>query len=205
MSRTAAAWLLACVVLAAGAPARAAEDEWTWNASANWFLLPDDDDYVLPIIIARHDQLLLETRYNYEDRYTGSLWGGWAFDGGSTWEWEAIPMLGAVVGRTDGVAPGFKFSLAWKQLSFYSENEYVVVPSDHTENFFYNWSELTWDPLDWLSAGVATQRTRVYETERDLQRGLMARLARGRWSATGYWFNPGSDDDFGILTVSVEF
>jgi len=204
MRRSVLACAVACAAMMAAPPARA-EDAWTWNAAASWYLLPDDENYVLPIVIARHDRLHLEARYNYEDRDTGSLFGGWAFEGGDSLEWEAIPMLGAVVGNTDAIAPGVTFSLAWKQLAFYSENEYVVVPSDHKENFYYNWSELTWEPLDWLGAGMVTQRTRVYETERDLQRGLMMRLSRGRWSGAGYWFNPGSDDDFGVLTFSAEF
>ncbi|MGH9868571.1 MAG: hypothetical protein ACREAA_10465 [Candidatus Polarisedimenticolia bacterium] len=204
MRRRAPACLLTCAALAAGAPA-AAEEAWTWNASASWFLLPDDDNFVLPIVTARRDGLHLEARYNYEDRYTGSLFGGWTFEGGSTLEWEAIPMVGAVVGAIDGIAPGLTLTLSWKQVSLYSENEYVFVLADHTENFYYNWSELTWDPLDWLSAGVATQRTRVYETDRDIQRGLMVRFTWSRYSATGYWFNPGGDDHFGILSFAAEF
>jgi hypothetical protein len=178
---------------------------WTGSGAVYGYYFPDDEDYLLPVAVAERDRLHLEARYNYEDRNTGSIFGGWKFETGDTVEFSAIPMLGAVVGRTDGIAPGCTLSLTWKRLSWYSENEYVVVPSDHTENFFYNWSELTLDAAEWASVGIATQRTRAYDTDRDLQRGVMARFTVSRVSVTAYWLNPGSDDDFAILSVGFEY
>ena len=208
-----AARLLGCGLAAAAGvcSARAQEaapagpSKWTGSLSAYWYLLPDDENYVLPIVMARRDRLHLEARFNYEDRDTGSFFGGWTFAAGEEVEFEATPMLGAVTGQTDGIAPGCTFSLTWKQLSWYSENEYVIVFADREENFYYNWSELTWEPLDWLGAGLVTQRTRVYQTDRDLQRGLLMRFTRGSFSAAGYWLNPGSEDDFGIVSLGLEF
>lgn len=205
--------LLACGLAAAAglSPVQAQEEapagqpRWTGSLSAFWYLLPDDENYVSPIVVARRDRLHLEARFNYEDRDTGSFFGGWTFTAGKTVEFEATPMLGAVTGQTDGIAPGCTFSLAWKQLAWYSENEYVIDFADRESNFYYNWSELTWEPLDWLGAGVVTQRTRVYETDRDVQRGILARFTRGRFSAAGYWMNPGSEDDFGIVSLGLEF
>lgn len=183
----------------------AAEPEWSGSGAVYGYFLPDDENFLLPVAVAERDRLHLEARYNYEDRDTGSIFGGWKFEAGKTVEFEAIPMLGAVVGDTDGIAPGCTFSLTWKRLSLYSENEYVVDLSDHTQNFYYNWSELTFDAADWVSVGMATQRTRAYQTDRDLQRGLMARFAVDRFSLTAYWLNPGSNDDFAILSMGFEY
>jgi hypothetical protein len=190
---------------AASASSAPAAPRWSVDATANAYLLPDDEDYLQPTVVARRGRLHLETRYNYEDRDTGSLFAGYAFATGTTVEFEAIPMLGAVVGGTDGVAAGCTFSLSWKQLSVYSENEFVLDFADRESNFFYDWSEVTWVPNDTWSLGVVTQRTRVYDTDRDLQRGLMARFAKGAFTGTVYWFNPGSDDDFVVLSAGVGF
>ena len=46
-------------------------------------------------------------------------------------------------------------------------------PGDSSGSFFYNWSELTLAPVDWFRFGLVTQRTRVYDTDRDIQRGLL--------------------------------
>ncbi len=187
------------------APPAPAAPHWSVDATANAYLLPDDENYIQPTVVARRGRLHLEARYNYEDRDTGSLWGGYAFATGTTVEFEVIPMLGAVVGGTDGVAPGFKFTLAWKELSVYSENEYVIDFADRESNFFYDWSEVTWEPNDTWGVGVVSQRTRVYATDRDLQRGLMARFAKGAFTGTVYWFNPGSEDDFVVLSAGFGF
>jgi hypothetical protein len=189
----------------AGPEASPASDSWTGSLTAYWYLLPDDENFVLPIAIAERGPVHLEARYNYEDRDTASLFGGWIFEGGDAVEWSVTPMLGAVVGETDGIAPALTWELSWKQLALYSENEYVFDLGDSRGSFFYDWSELTWEPLDWLGAGMVTQRTRVYQVERELQRGLMVRFTMGRWNAGAYWFNPGARDDFGIVSAGMEF
>lgn len=190
---------------AEAAPATGAAGAWTGSASAFWYALPDEDDFLLPIVTARRDRLHLEARYNYEDRSTGSVFAGWAFTAGSAVEFEIVPMLGAVAGRTDGAAPAFTMTLDWKRLSIYSENEYVVDFSDHDLNFFYDWSEVTIEAAPWLSAGLVAQRTRTVDTGLDVQRGLLARFAHGRWSGTAYWLNPGSDDRFAVYSAGFEF
>lgn len=211
-------WVLGAILavaVAAAAPARAQEsgptagaagaERWSFDATAIYFDLPDDEDYVQPQFVARRDRLHLEARWNYEDIHTASIFGGWAFGGGSEFEWEAIPILGAVFGNTDGVAPGCIVSLSWKELSAYSEIEYVAVFGDRESNFFYAWSEITWDPTDAFGAGMVVQRTRVYETDRDTQRGVMARFTHRAFTGAAYWFNPGSSDDFVAFSVGMGF
>ncbi|HKQ97683.1 MAG TPA: hypothetical protein VJV75_07405, partial [Candidatus Polarisedimenticolia bacterium] len=178
-----------------------------WHGSANVlaYFPEDDDNYLSPIVVMRHDRLHLEARWNYEEKETGSLFAGWVFTAGSTVEFEAVPMLGAIAGDLDGVAPGCTFSLAWKELFVYSENEIVFDLSDREGSYFYNWSEITWEPLDWLGAGMVTQHTRVYESDREIQRGAMARVTKGRFSSAVYWFNPGSTDDFIVVSAALDF
>src|SRR5262249_42686889 len=138
------------------------------------YIVHDDRDYVQPTVAADRGWLHLEARYNYEDLDTGSLWIGYNFSGGDELTWEITPMLGGVFGHTDGIAPGYKGSLSWWKLELYSEGEYLVDTGNSSDSFFYNWSELTISPLDWLRLGLATQRTLAYETDRDVQRGLLA-------------------------------
>jgi hypothetical protein len=67
------------------------------------------------------------------------------------------------------------------------------------------WSELSLRPTHWLRAGLVTQRTRVYQTERDIQRGLLVGASLGRLEAAVYFFNPGSDDHFTVVSLGVSF
>jgi len=175
--------------------------EWSFSAAAYVYFVPDDSNYVQPTVTADHGRLHLEGRYNYEDRETGSVWAGYNFSGGETVAWEFTPMFGGVFGNTVGVAPGYKGSLSWRKLEFASEGEYVLDAGDASESFFYNWSELTIAPVEWWRIGLVTQRTRVYQTEHDVQRGLVVGFSYKSVDAALYVFNP--DDSKPVVTFAM--
>jgi hypothetical protein len=185
--------------------ANGAEREWSLSASVYTYIVADADDYAQPTITFDRGWLHLEARYNYEDLETGSAWVGYNFSGGDKLAWEFTPMLGGVFGNTDGIAPGYKGSLSWWKLELYSEGEYVFDAHDSSDNFFYNWSELTLAPVDWFRFGLVTQRTRVYDTDRDVQRGLLAGFSYKRASLTTYVMNPDDNDPTFVIAVSFGF
>ena len=179
---------------------------WSYEAAAYGYLFQGGDgDFVLPIFRADRDALHLEARYNYEDQDTGSLFGGWTFSYGGDTTLDLTPMLGAVFGNTDGIAPGLELDFNWKWLEYYSESEYVFDLDDHESNFFYAWSELSGRPVDWLRVGLAVQRTRAYETERDVQRGIVVGFSFWKMEVGAYYFNPDDDEPFGILSAAISF
>ena len=87
------------------------EKAWSFSISASTYIVPNDQEYVQPTFIADRGWLHLETRYNYENLETGSVWVGYNFGSGEKLEWEFTPMLGGVFGNTTGIAPGYKLSL----------------------------------------------------------------------------------------------
>ena len=106
--------------------------------------------------------------------------------------------------NTMGIAPGYNGSLSWRRLELYTEGEYVVDTEESDESFFYTWSELTIAPADWWRAGLVVERTKVYETAFDIQRGLLAGVTVGRVDLTAYVLNPDEDTTV-VLAVGVGF
>jgi hypothetical protein len=185
-------------------PARAPDPSWSVSVAAYAYLVPDEGNYVQPTIAADHeDGFHVEARYNYEDRRTGSVWVGYTFGGGSTVEWEIRPIFGVVFGEVDGIAPGYQGSLSWKMLELYSEGEFVFDSAESSDSFFYNWSELSLAPVDWFRAGLVTQRTRAYQSERDIQRGLLVGTSYRNVDLTTYIFNPDDESPTVVVGVSV--
>jgi hypothetical protein len=176
--------------------------EWSLSAAAFTFFVPEDGDYVQPVASADRDFLHLEARYNYEGSSTGSVWAGYNFSGGEELTWELTPMVAGVFGETDGVAAGYEGALGYWKVAFASEGEYVFDFADASGGFFYNWSELTLSPLEWFRFGFVVQRTRVYQTERDIQRGLLVGVANELAGVTTYVFNP--DDPGAVWVVALE-
>ena len=186
-------------------PAATDEKAWSFYASAYAYLLPGDEDYVQPTFTVDHDWLHLEARYNYEAKGTYSVWAGYNFSVGKQVTYEGTAMLGAAFGDTDGVAPGYKATLSWTKLAFYSEGEYLFDTNESSDSFFYAWSELTWAPVDWCRLGLVGQRTKVYETDRDIQRGLLLGFSFKRVDFTTYVFNPDDSSPTVVLALGVSF
>src|SRR5438552_7687742 len=131
-------------------PVKEEENNWSFSISASTYIVPDDREYVQPTFTADRGWLHLETRYNYENLETGSVWVGYNFGGGETLEWEFTPMLGGVFGNTTGIAPGYKLSLTYWKIGLSSEGEFVFDTGNSEGSFFYNWSELSVSPVDWF-------------------------------------------------------
>jgi len=90
--------------------------------------VPDGRNYINPNLTADHGGLHLEARYNYEDLETGSLWVGYNFSAGQNVVLQATPMIGGVLGKTTGVAPGYEVSLSYVKLELSTQGEYVSTP-----------------------------------------------------------------------------
>ena len=186
-------------------PKDADDKAWSFSVSAYTYIVPDGRDYVQPTVTADRDGLHLEARYNYEALDTGSAWVGYNFSGGEKLAWEFTPMLGGVFGDTKGVAPGYKGSLGWWKVELYSEGEYVFDTDDSSESFFYNWSELTLSPVDWFRFGIVTQRTRAYESDRNIQRGVLVGLSLKNVDLSAIVLNPDEDKPVFAFSLGVTF
>ena len=197
--------LLAGARAAAQTPASPAPAVWTFSASGYTYILPDEPNYLQPTVTADRRRLHLEARFNYEARDTGSMWAGVNFFGGDTLAWELTPMVGGVFGDTSGVAPGYRGSIVWRALEFNSEGEAMIDAGDSADSFFYNWSELTLAPVDWLRVGMVAQRTRAYQADREVQRGLLVGTSIRKLDMTAYLFNPDDSKPILVLAVAVSF
>jgi len=177
---------------------------WEFNPDVSFYFLPDDF-FVLPVFLADKNKLHLEARYNYEGQETFSGWVGYNISGGKKLEYTITPMVGGVVGLTDGVAPGLEFTFTYGRFELYNEMEYVFDLESDENSYFYSWSDLTFSPKDWLWFGISGQRTRTYQTDVDYQRGLLIGAGLKSWELNTYFFNIDTDDPFIMINLSVGF
>jgi hypothetical protein len=197
---------VAVAVLAAPGVLAAQTDDQAWSCSAfaYTYIIPDDTNYVQPTFTADRDRLHLEARYSYEDRKTGSAWVGYNISVGDEVTLDLTPMIGGVFGRTNGIAPGYKAALTYKKLDFSTEGEYVIDFGESSDSFFYNWSELSFSPIEQFRLGIAIQRTKVYQTNFDIQRGFLVGVSFRRVDFTTYVFNP-DDEPTVVLGLAIQF
>jgi hypothetical protein len=177
---------------------------WQVETQANFYVFRDDF-FVLPIVKADKNKLHLEARYNYEDRQTFSAWAGYNLMGGNKLEYTITPMIGGVVGLSNGFATGLEMTFNLNRFELYTESEGFIDGSATENNFFYNWTDLTYSPKDWLWVGISGQRTRLYKTNLDIQRGVLIGGGKNNWELNAYLYNVGFDEAFGLMSFSMRF
>jgi hypothetical protein len=92
-----------------------------------------------------------------------------------------------------------------ENVSLYSEGEYLFDTNESSDSFFYAWSEFAWQPVDWFRFGLAGQRTKVYETEREIHAGLLLGFSFRSADFTTYVFNLDDDRPTVVAALAVSF
>jgi len=150
--------------LAQGTAAQPAADKsnpWAYSLTVDGYIVPNGTGYASPIFTADNNWHF-EARYNDENLYTGSLWFGYNFNfGKKNLKLTLTPMLGGVMGRTTGVAPGLETTLTYKKIEFYAASEYVFNTTKASGSFFYSWPQLTYS-IKWFRIGAVAQHTKAY-------------------------------------------
>jgi hypothetical protein len=114
-------------------------------------------------------------------------------------------MIGAVFGKTNGIAPGLEASLTYKKVELSISNEYVFDNAVKSESFYYSWIELTYSPTDWFRVGAVTQHTKAFHASLDVQPGFLVGVSRKQWEFTAYVFNASLSNPTVVLEAGVNF
>lgn len=176
-----------------------------WEASFSIAsVMPGDQVYLQPTLAMDLHWLHLEARYNYEALDTGSAWFGYNFNFGEKLAITFTPMVAAVFGETSGFAPGYEISATWWKLEFYKEGEFLIDSVAKSGNFYYSWAEFRLVLAEWARVGMVVQRTRLYQTEFDTQRGFMTSFSFRNMDLNAYLFNP-DKNPFWVLAVKIAF
>lgn len=177
-----------------------------WDVSAVVLaIFTPDNSFLLPVIYANYKRWHFEPRYNYEDFETFSMFTGYNFTGGGKLKYLLTPMLGGVVGKRDGIAPGFEADLVLGRFSFYTEMEYLFDLNASEDSYYYAWSHLRFFITKWMAVGIAGGRNRVYQNDVKVQRGVSLGFNKGKYALTGYYYNPFTPDNYGSVSLFRRF
>jgi len=180
-------------------------DAWSFNLVTDGYIVAGGQSYTNPTFAADRKWLHLETRYNYENLRTGSFWVGYNLSAGTTLVLDITPMIGGVVGRTTGIAPGCEAILAYKRIALSISNEYVFNTIHSSGSFYYNESELKYSPVDWLHLGLAADHTKALHSSLAIQRGVLLGVSHKNLEFTTYLFNAGWTHPTLVLELGVNF
>jgi hypothetical protein len=198
------------------------QSPWSFSATGYFYFLPEEENTYTLLGYVDYKQLHTEVRYNYEAQNAASFFAGWRFETGGKAAIGITPMMGFLFGDAEGIIPALELDLAYKKFAegiipaleldlaykkfdFYSEMEYVIDVEGKENNFFYVWGEVAISPIESLRTGISYQKTRLFQTDREVQRGIFAQYSFWKLTAGVHYFNPFADDNFLIGMLSIEF
>ena len=145
-----------------------------------------------------------ESRYNYEALNTFSLYLGKTYAKESVVSYSISPIAGAVMGDFNGGSVGANIGLSYKNFYIYSQPQYSFSLENAVNNFIYSWTDITYSPTSWLSAGVSLQHTKPYQSKSYMQNGLVIELAVRKFAFPIYVFNPLSSDRSFVIGTNFD-
>jgi hypothetical protein len=197
---------LALAVLAHALPAQSAShDPWAFNFALTGYYVPNGTSYLQPTLMADHGGLHLEARYQYEELNSGSAWIGINTAGGKTVHVAFTAMAGVVFGDLQGIAPGAELTVTWWRLAYYGETEYVYDVSSGTGDFWYLWTQVTFQLDKAWSAGLAFQRMRTIQTGREIDHGVTVNWQPHKLGIQASAFDLFESGPFYTLAATVYF
>lgn len=140
-----------------------------------------------------------EARYNYDEENTFSVYGGKTFRSLSDFAVSATPLAGGMIGKMNGGSVGLNMDIEFRKLFLSSQSQYSVSFEDRSNRYFFTWSEIGIQPLNWFYSGVACQQTNVYGIAGQFDPGYMIGFNLGKWTLPLYAFNPSKSNRYFII------
>lgn len=173
----------------------------------NYNMLSAGEAYVwMPVVHHKGRKgFYTEMRYNYEAAKTASVYAGKSFSRDAALSYDITPMAGLVLGEYTGGSAAVNMELEYKKVFFSSQTQYTLNKNDRAENFFFNWSELGYQPLKWFYAGASTQLTKLYRGKPVAEYGLMLGLVFSKITIPVYVFDPLGKNKNYIIGINAEW
>jgi len=173
----------------------------------NYNFLSTKEPYVwMPVIHhVSKKGIYTELRYNYEELKTASVYAGKSFDKKGKLEYTITPMLGLVFGNFNGGSIALNIEATHKKTFVSMQTQYTISNDNVKNNFFFNWTELGYQPLKWLYAGVSTQQTIQYSGNVQSEYGMLTGFIIKKITIPVYAFSPFSKNQNFIIGINTEW
>lgn len=172
------------------------------------YYFDEDGSFAIgPIAKLQHDKKLhLEVRYNYEEKRTVSFYVGKCFSEDSEFSYSIVPIIGGVAGRFNGWSGGLNLDLEYKNFYLSSQSQYTFSADDEVNNFYFTWSELGYQPLNWFYGGVALQETVFPQTNKYVTYpGFVIGFIYKKWTLPVYGFKTGENTQAFVCSIIFEW
>jgi hypothetical protein len=115
------------------------------------------------------------------------------------------PMLGIVFGKFNGGSIALNLDVEYKKTFVSMQTQYTASSENVTDNFFFNWTEIAYQPLQWFYTGVSTQQTKGYKASFKSEYGVLIGIVIKKITIPVYVFNPLNKNRNFIVGINAEW
>ena len=134
----------------------------------------------------------VETRYNYEEEKTLSLYMGKIFCRTLKHiSYSLTPMVGGMLGQFKGGSVALNASLEYKRFFLSVQPQFTAFSGERDRSYIFHWSEFGYELKPWLFAGVSMQETYYTKSKVNIiEPGVLLGVTLGKWILPFYLFSP---------------
>ncbi len=179
----------------------------TKSGIENYNFLSSKEAYVwMPVVHHLGKKgIYTEMRYNYEALRTASVYLGKNFSKEGAVSYAVTPMLGIVFGEFSGGSAAINVDVDYNKTFISMQTQYTISKYEISDNFFFNWTELGYQPLKWVYAGLSMQQTKMYKSSFKSEYGMLVGFEIKKFTIPIYVFNPLSANRNFIIGINTEW
>jgi hypothetical protein len=173
-----------------------------YGVSQDYYVYPSNDNCIVPFIYYEaKNGWYGSIRYNYESDKTTSFQIGKKFSKDGKLSYSATPLVGALTGKFKGISMSALTEIETGKFSFYSEPEYCIGFHEPDKNFFYSWTELSFQPHHFFFTGLALQIVKPDKGSFDAEPGIVFAFNAQNFEIPFYFFRPSRSSNYFIAGI----
>jgi hypothetical protein len=167
-----------------------------YGVSQDYYIYQNNSSIVPLVYYETKNSWYVAARYNYETSETLSLQFGKKFSKQGKLRYSITPLAGILAGNYGGVSIATQAEIDAGKFSFFTEPEYCLQFKNQTENFFYNWTEISIRPFKTFYTGLALQTISSENNSLTNEPGLLFGICVKNFEIPLYVFRTSSTNYF---------
>lgn len=172
-----------------------------YGVSQDYYIYHNSTSVVVPLVYYEtKNHWYTSARYNYEEDQTFSWQIGKNFSREGNVSYSVIPLAGFLTGKFNGLSICMQTEIEAGKFCLFTEPEYCLQWNKSSENFFYNWSELSFQLSRFLYAGPALQ-TKMKQGVLFTEAGFLVGINVKKFELPFYFFKPSPGGGYFVAGV----
>ena len=173
-----------------------------YGVNQDYYIYQNNHSSIVPLVYYEtKNHWYTSARYNYESDQTLSLQLGRKFSRQGVLSYSIIPLAGLLEGNLKGISLSTQAEIEIGKFSVFTEPEYCFQFKSNTQDFFYSWSELSFQFSKNFYAGLALQTTKIKNCAPGNEPGFVLGVCVKKFEIPLYFFRASATANYFVTGI----